>query len=737
MGVGQGLALPRAESGLRKPSCTRLRKPATIGRGLERTLFQSGAFLQAAINGTRNLMRADPSRLRPRTWLTHRWLGLGILIAVCLPLTLWRAHLESNLWIDETYSIMLTTYPVSKLIAFTASDAHPPGYYLALKAWNKSARLLGFEAGVLWARFLNIGFWLLLTVAAWFAGRRIAGSRYGPLLAWAISGNAYAALVAREMRSYGIATVAVAVCYLGLILLARTGEDGPNERRRILALWGVYAVAASTALWAHLLSTLALATLTALWLLLFIRRQHLKRTFITGMVAAHSLAAVGFLPWLVRIQEQLAFLERSKPEWMTPPTVENLFRVFSFWFPFGRIGDPDVPEYKAIVPVGIAALILPLLVSAWAVAARRPASSSQRFLTRAGILGAGSAGIFVIALWLIHRLDLTYTFHGPRYPALAIHLWAGGLALLVIGASQRLQWKAWQATLLIVPWLVCAALGQGISARSEAESGLGFWREHLVSFFPSEGEDIYIMPSELIPFYRQTLEDFYVKKIEALPCEAREAPGATVLNVNFWSSIDRPRDHIARHLMERSLLASRVARRGFPEPQKDYTVYRLEEVDDSVLDRTCRTGLSSKLARELSHSSSKALAEEQVGSFWSFLEIGQDLRISRWATSAVTPVVFDGELAAGQYIVHLLGYRSGFPMDPIRMRIVLEQDPAILDQGVDVAGGQFHLTLPVRIDAPLRKPVILVEHATWTPAETGTSSDSRDLSFSFYAAWFE
>ena len=40
-----------------------------------------------------------------------------------------------NIWFDEGYSILVSKRPVPELLALTAVDAHPPFYYLLLKAW--------------------------------------------------------------------------------------------------------------------------------------------------------------------------------------------------------------------------------------------------------------------------------------------------------------------------------------------------------------------------------------------------------------------------------------------------------------------------------------------------------------------------------------------------------------------------------------------------------------------------
>lgn len=43
--------------------------------------------------------------------------------------------LQQSVWFDEGYSIMVAQQPFTELVRLTAGDAHPPLYYLLLKAW--------------------------------------------------------------------------------------------------------------------------------------------------------------------------------------------------------------------------------------------------------------------------------------------------------------------------------------------------------------------------------------------------------------------------------------------------------------------------------------------------------------------------------------------------------------------------------------------------------------------------
>jgi hypothetical protein len=70
------------------------------------------------------------SRISP----LHRiFLLLALLLAFALRLH--RLGAES-LWYDETVSVHLARLPVAAMLAHTAGDIHPPGYYLLLHGWQ-------------------------------------------------------------------------------------------------------------------------------------------------------------------------------------------------------------------------------------------------------------------------------------------------------------------------------------------------------------------------------------------------------------------------------------------------------------------------------------------------------------------------------------------------------------------------------------------------------------------------
>lgn len=154
-----------------------------------------------------------------------RRLVAPVLVAVLgLAAILGRAGLESSLWMDEVYTLQIVHLAPERIVDLTARDTHPPGYYLALKAWLAAARALGVEPGIRWARGLGAAVWLALFVAVWATTRRLAGSAAAGRAACAVGGAAVAAELAVELRGYGVVLAASVVAFLAAALAERAGE---------------------------------------------------------------------------------------------------------------------------------------------------------------------------------------------------------------------------------------------------------------------------------------------------------------------------------------------------------------------------------------------------------------------------------------------------------------------------------------------------------------------------------
>ena len=187
-----------------------------------------------------------------------------------------------------------------------------------------------------------------------------------------------------------------------------------------------------------------------------------------------------------------------------------------------------------------------------------------------------------------------------------------------------------------------------------------------------------------------------------------------------------------------------VEERSFPAPRHNSRLYRLEGLEAERLRSLCSTGWASRATRRLASAPSKALPETQSDlAHWSFLEIeveaGPDGAVAietfRWATGAVTPLIFDAPLPAGRYLLHLEGVRQPHPREAETLALALD-GTGVRHEAV-VVPGRFEVAVPVALERPLRRPLLRVSHPTWSPAAVGRSADRRRLAFALSAAWFE
>lgn len=686
--------------------------------------------------------RADEVARHPRSrragarWLRRCLLGSGsgllILLAVCLPLSIWRSRLEASLWIDEIFSLMLAARPLAELIQLTAADAHPPGFYLLLRHWLALGEPILGAPGLAWARSVNLVPFLGMVAAGWFGGSRLLGPARGAIFCWSVAIGAAAALHIRDLRSYGLASAAIFVCFISLALIARhAGKDGSGPSH---GAWLLYALAASVALWSHLLSSICLLVLVASWCALCVRPSNHRAARRLAISAAvwNLLVLASFLPWLVRVPQQLGFLATSKPAWMTPPSFENLAYVFTFWLPLARLGDPQAPGNRLLLLLGASTLAVPVVVFLLQVARRRAAGLEERL----ALWALSTVLAFTMISWALHRLGVSYTFHGPRYPLLAAPLWASGIAAAALSVTRRCRRPSVAALVVLAPWFLASILGQLALARREQTGGLPANRAFLTAALSEPRAPLWVIPQELAPYFGRTLSAFDVQPGRSLPCARAARDEQLVLSLNPWLGVERTRDQMLRFLIHSKTIASKVQREPLPVAGDWFEIDRLADLDRRAMATICASGLASKAERTLAGMPALALSEAQLdGRYWSFLEIGRDLETHRWATSRRAPIRFEGRLTPGRYTLHVAGYRSPYPQPVETMRFDLAGND--FDVAVEVGSGAFELSFPVPVERTIERPVVHAEHPRWSPAAAGSADDARVLSFALAAAWFE
>ena len=389
--------------------------------------------------------------------------------------------------------------------------------------------------------------------------------------------------------------------------------------------------------------------------------------------------------------------------------------------------------------------------------------------------GFGVSLLFVGLLWGLQRLGLMTVFFAPRYPALTAALWAAGLAALSAWAVERAGWPRARVWFLLLPWLACAVLGQLWAIRAEQSGGLRAMRERFSPLLPPARSRLYVLPADLLPFFRHTFGSFDLRPIEELPCalhKAAPANGATVLDLNFWHVLDHPQDLVARRVITGGPggasdgpgagsasvadgargrpragsasaangaggeLAGRVERASFPDWRADFNVYRLSSIAPARAAELCARGFQPAGWDDPPRALASALAENQkYARGWSFPELGPDLRLRRWASRPIAEVLFDRPLAPGRYRLHYSGYRAGFPEKIARLELHLEGEPAA--HVFDVPEGPIDIAFDFTLARAARRPLLRVIHPTWIPRTATGSSDARHLASLFSHAWIE
>lgn len=650
-------------------------------------------------------------------------MGFGLLIALLLPLVWMRAGAESRLWIDEIHSLQLSQLAVDRLLDESARDFHPPGYALALKLWIKIGRLGGLDPGLPWARALNVVVWLASAAAAWALGAAMLGRREGALLTLAVAGSAAAAVVVGDVRSYAFASCSLFLAVLLLAALRDSSRFGGYARW----LWAAYGALLSVALWSHLLAAPVVALLGATWIACVAATpqggtQRTPTWRLRPGLVAHAVPWLLFLPWLVEVPGQLAHLERTAPDWMTPASAGNLLRVFTWWLPLGRIGAPSPAAEIALSLLGGLAVAVPIAAGLGARRSEGPPGPASTLAALALPTAVGS----VLLFWLLARLGIAATFHAPRYPLLVGGVLAAGLAGAALAGGRRVS----RAAAALAFWIVAGLVGQALAIRQAAPAGgVAAFRPQVEALAAGTGGKLFVTPSELAPFVRRTFAGFDLRPIEELACSPPDA--ALVLDVNPWPALDRTRDLVMAQAIGAGLLAAGVDRRDFSDLQTSATLYRLEDLDRDLAAELCRRGFRPTATAPADAIAAAEPEDQLAGDGWSYLEL-EGLEARRWGTRPRVRIRFDRVVPPGSYLLHLRGARQPYPDEVATLAVRMAGTS--LDAELPVAPGAIDLALPVEIERA-RRPVLSVGHPTWSPAAEMGSIDPRRLSFLFDAAW--
>ncbi|MFN8494185.1 MAG: glycosyltransferase family 39 protein [Caldilineaceae bacterium] len=263
---------------------------------------------------------------------SNRWqrplLLSGLLVAFALRLF----HLGAeSLWYDETVSVVLARKTVTALIAHTARDIHPPGYYLLLHGWQgltQPTLAHGLEFLYAWP---SLWFGLLIIALLYPLARRFDQRATALLTVWLAALNPFQLWYSQEVRMYTLGAALGLLCLWALVKYldeSLTKDERPTTNdlhvgRSSLVVRPssfVYAISAALGLYTlyyflFLLVALNLLAFGVLWQQRKTQARRVGRALFPWL-AAQALTGLLYLPWLPILWRQAT--EPPVPGWRTP-----------------------------------------------------------------------------------------------------------------------------------------------------------------------------------------------------------------------------------------------------------------------------------------------------------------------------------------------------------------------------------------------------------------------------------
>ena len=347
------------------------------------------------------------------------WAGFLILVGwtlALLRLNYWRIY-DNTFWVDETWSIRLARMSLPDMLKKTATDMHPPLFYMLAMAMN---RLLGDNGPAyhLSALLPYIGILFLACTEI----RREFGVGPAFLLVTMMSLMPEPLYYNVEVRMYSLGAFLVLTAFLALrrILI-----------RNRLPEWVIFSLTSLGAAYTHYYALIIVAFFYLILIVPSVRdRKFLRRTAVTW-----AAAVLGYLPWLGVLLK--SFVKTSGQWWLTeiPTPGECLKFFFSAWWLTGlfvlvvtaylvlclRRGkqEPIDPELLWVL-AGLLSLVGTIAVGMGLSYAVRPFFVDRYLYPLAPVL-------FLILGFCLSRLDRTKVLCFVLTAALVVYLWPGYL----------------------------------------------------------------------------------------------------------------------------------------------------------------------------------------------------------------------------------------------------------------------------------------------------------------------
>jgi len=285
-----------------------------------------------------------------------RFTLIAILI-LSAALRLYRLDAQS-LWNDEGNSARLSERKLDLILAGTASDIHPPAYYLLLHCWQA---LFGQSEWAL--RSLSVLAGSTLVLFTYLLGRFLFGEAVGLMAAFLGALSPFAIYYSQEARMYALLAAVFAASTFFLLRLLLGGRRTECNASRVSlaafhARWplhlALYVLVSLCGLYTHYAFPFALLVhnlIFALWWLALGRRSGSPWRLLAIWGGAQAAIAALYLPWLPVALRSVGGWSSAGQGYELGDALLNVLRVLG-------AGTTLPLEEAALALVGMGALLL-------------------------------------------------------------------------------------------------------------------------------------------------------------------------------------------------------------------------------------------------------------------------------------------------------------------------------------------------------------------------------------------
>lgn len=317
-----------------------------------------------------------------------------------------------SVWFDEGYSIALAQQPVGELLALTAVDAHPPFYYLLLKAW---AGIWGWSEFAL--RSLSAVLAGGTVIAAFFLVKRLFNLKTALLMLPFVIFAPFLLRYGYELRMYALVSLIGVLATLTLTYAMRAKKQ--------VWLWVVYAALVALGMYT-LYFSVAIWVAHAIYLLvdtIRAKRPLFKEKWVYAFIGAVAL----FAPYLPTFLYQMT--NSALPGIGGQFTLTTLGGVLSVMFAY----TPDWEQTGILTLALIAVLILSIALGAFVY---RKATQKQKEGLRLLFI---MAGVPLLVFMLVSILQSAFVYRYLAHVIVFLYILLGVLVALSLQSARSRQ----------------------------------------------------------------------------------------------------------------------------------------------------------------------------------------------------------------------------------------------------------------------------------------------------------